>query len=1036
MMWSSFLEKGKEFAEKAKQAAESLDKQLNETVGIAAADESTTILSSSASTTNVPNAGAFEPGAGDDAVGPDDDALNDAWDDDEFNVDGFDNAAAASAGVATPTTPAPEAKMEAVTPDTTIAPVDEVSSIPSSPIPSPLSPQPVTEQIEPHPKTEAQKLEQDQAENTGEEWDDDNLAMDDVDLAATEPATAIVDNAVSSLRSEAQLPLEETEQEASSASAEVASKEIISSAPEQRPVEPEHATPQEEEGTPQQPSQISIASTPHEESELATIPTEGTLKFETSEEQNLDMEPPSDETAANEPPTVIAMDHDDDNNNHNPAANDDYNDGTTATENSKEQLQSLGSSAAFTVSEDVLQKMATQDEVARLLTQKIEHLQSLLQQREDQLVSKTEQLTTIQAMHDSEKEELRIIIQNTKEEAKKRIQKAKERVEQTEAKLKTLAAAQNSSAGDAAQQAEIVAALREEGEKLARKQAEMEKAVRSAKGEARQLRESLEEETFAKEAALSQVAKLEADLKSTQENLAAARKGETLAGKLETELQQAKEEMERKSSTILSLEQQVKELKTKIKDLSDELEAAKKGAFIETQREQQKLRKEHNETISDLEKKLRVTERDAALREDTLRHEVDELRKRWQDAVRRADALAMDIQSSTAPLLRQLESAERQSRARAAAAAEIETKLRAELEEYVVSNEKISKERTELKTKFSRLERSAKESEEQLKAAKSSLEEKTAKVNYLEDKLRDLEAERAKKKEEYAEVERLANEGVARVRSEMTQTVVESEERYRSQIESLQGELRKEQDKRRQLERQVQQLMDNAGTMIVPPSQQGGGPSVMTMQAKPKKLRNSTGQAEILTGALSGLGAHYDSDEDDDDDDNVGEEADGADGAAQPQRTSEPNRSFAALEEINSRLKAAKVELNALRKSLADSEKAREQLAAELGESRDAKERLPQLERQVAELTEENRRMELEIQSMQDEFEELKEFYKTQLSLLLDEKSFSHTVNGDASNAHKDDHANSNSNNDTSHADANDDPALQSPEEGVEEKDD
>jgi len=1027
MMWSSFLEKGKEFAEKAKQAAESLDKQLNETVGIAAAtDESTTILSSSLSTLNVPGAGtcaSAEPGAGDDAAA-DDDALNDAWDDDEFNVDGFDTATATMEGAATTsTTAASDAKMEAaVIPDTTTAPLDEVSSpIPSSPIPivPPLPPQPVTEQVEPHPQPETRKLEQE--ENTGDEWDDGNLALDDVDLAAT------TDAAASSIVEKAQPPLaEEAEQGASldTAKATASSKENISSAPEQQPEEAEHpATPQkEEEEEKQQSFQTSVASTPHDKPQLATLPTEETLKIETVDEPNPYVELPLDETAAAEPPAAILMDHDDTFNNS--ADNDDDN-VTSATENTKGRTTM--------VSEDVLQKMASQDEVAHLLTQKIEHLQSLLQQREDQLVSKTEQLTRIQDMHESEKEELRNVIQNTKEEAKKRIQKAKERVDQTEAKLKALAAAQSSSAGDAAQQAEIVAALREEGEKLARKQAEMEKAVRSAKGEARKLRENLEEENFAKEAALSQVAKLEADLKTTQENLAAARKGENLAGKLETELQQAKEEMERKSSTILSLEQQVKELKTKIKELSDELEASKKGAFIETQREQQKLRKEHNETISDLENKLRVTERDAALREDTLRHEVDELRKRWQDAVRRADALAMDIQSSTAPLLRQLESAERQSRARAAAAAEIETKLRAELEEYVVSNEKLSKERTELKTKFSRLERSAKESEDQLKAAKSSLEEKTAKVNHLEEKLRDLETERAKKKEEYAEVERLANEGVARVRSEMTQTVVESEERYRSQIESLQGELRKEQDKRRQLERQVQQLMDNAGTMMVPPGLQGGGPSVMTMQAKPKKLRNSTGQAEILTGALSGLGTHYDSDEDDDDDDdndNVGEEADGA---TRQQRTNEPNRSFAALEEINSRLKAAKVELNALRKSLAESEKAREQLAAELGESRDAKERLPQMERQVAELTEENRRMELEIQSMQDEFEELKEFYKTQLSLLLDEKSSSHTVNGDANNAHKGDHNTSNSNNATL-ADANDDPALQSPEEVVEEK--
>ena len=45
MMWNNFLERGKELAEKAKAAAENLDKQLNVTVGI---DDDGTAVSSSA----------------------------------------------------------------------------------------------------------------------------------------------------------------------------------------------------------------------------------------------------------------------------------------------------------------------------------------------------------------------------------------------------------------------------------------------------------------------------------------------------------------------------------------------------------------------------------------------------------------------------------------------------------------------------------------------------------------------------------------------------------------------------------------------------------------------------------------------------------------------------------------------------------------------------------------------------------------------------------------------------------------------------
>jgi predicted nucleic acid-binding Zn-ribbon protein len=190
---------------------------------------------------------------------------------------------------------------------------------------------------------------------------------------------------------------------------------------------------------------------------------------------------------------------------------------------------------------------------------------------------------------------------------------------------------------DAGSQHELVAALRAEGESLARKQSEMEKAVRAAKGEARELREALNAEVDAKDKALEKIANLEVELKTTKESLSAARKGESQAGKLESELAQAREDCNAKATTILSLEQQIKELKAETKELRTEVESSKRGATIETEREMAKLRKEHNEVIADLELKLRTSEREAGVREDALRHEVAELRKRWQDAVRRAD---------------------------------------------------------------------------------------------------------------------------------------------------------------------------------------------------------------------------------------------------------------------------------------------------------------------------------------------------------------------------------------------------------------
>jgi chromosome segregation ATPase len=601
-----------------------------------------------------------------------------------------------------------------------------------------------------------------------------------------------------------------------------------------------------------------------------------------------------------------------------------------------------------------------------LLQSQLEDLQIQLGQREDQLTSKAEQLTTMQAIFESEKEELRKKIADTKEEAKRRILKAKERVEAMEKRL----ANASKSADEAGAQSEVIAALREEGEKLAHKQSEMEKAVRAAKGETRDLREQLEAEIASKDKALEKIASLEAELKRTKDDLASARKGESQVVKLDAELLSLKEECQRKATANLSLEQQVKELKAENKELRTEVEQARRGAELEKQDESKKLKKEHNDLLSDLENKLRTSEREANMREDALRHEVTEIRKRWQDAVRRADALSMDVQQSTAPLLRQLESLERQSRARAATWAELETKLRSDLDESVIENENLVKERNDFKSTASRLQRLMKDRDEELTTSRSKLDDQSVKIKQLETKLTAVEAERQKLKEKYEEIEKVANEGVSKVRSDMMQTVVESEERYRAQIESAEKELKTEREIRSQLERQVEQLLENSGMIQLPPTP---GAQLLLSEEKPKKLRSTEGQAEILASTLNG----FDSDEDDGISDEEGEESSTPIGLS----------SFAAMEELNQRLKCATVELKSLREQLAGSERTRESLMGELIESRHAREKLPLFEAKVKELTEETREKELEIMGLREDLQEVKELYRSQMNILLEEKA-------------------------------------------------
>mmetsp|Transcript_31328 Transcript_31328/g.75766 ORF Transcript_31328/g.75766 Transcript_31328/m.75766 type:complete len:1276 (-) Transcript_31328:59-3886(-) len=605
-------------------------------------------------------------------------------------------------------------------------------------------------------------------------------------------------------------------------------------------------------------------------------------------------------------------------------------------------------------------------------------LREQLKLREDQLSNKAEQLNELQSLMETQEVEYKKKLLETREEAKKRIQRAKERCEAAEAKLKSGA---SSGAEDSAKQEQIIKALREEGQALAMKQAAMEQAVRAAKGESRQMAEQLDDEAAQKEQALEKISKLEMELKITKESLSAARKGESQAGKLESDLLAARSDAESKANTILSLQQQLKELAAESKELKTEIQNTRKAAAHEAQQEKSSLRREHNDLITDLEIKLRTTEREAGVREDALRHEVAELRKRWQDAVRRADALSMDIQSSTAPLLRQLESMERQNRARAANWAELEGRLRNELEESVIQNENLNKDRSEFKAKISRLERLVKERDDELTVSRKKIEDQTVKIEKLESQLAKLESEAVKRQEEYEKVERLANEGVARVRSEMTQTVVESEERYRGQIDRLEGELKVEKEKRLQLESQVDQLLENAGGIL---GASQNAPQLIRKESKPKKLRESEGQAEILAGAL-GL-------DDSDDDSQYGAsddelEEDVHNGVARDVSGDRRGSSFAALEQLTSRLKNAEVELKSLRKSLRDSESTRDSLVEELADTRHAKEKLPLFEAKVKELTEDNREKELEIMGLKEDILEVKELYRTQLNLLLEEKA-------------------------------------------------
>lgn len=593
-------------------------------------------------------------------------------------------------------------------------------------------------------------------------------------------------------------------------------------------------------------------------------------------------------------------------------------------------------------------------------------LESQLFQREDQLASKSDQITSLSLQHESEISSLRQVISETKEEAKKRVIKAKDRVEEMQTKLADAVRRADAAGGSSAGQSDLIAALRAEGEQLARKQSTMEQSVRNARLEARDLQENWQFEKGAKEKEQAKVESLEKEVKSLKEVLSSARKGETLSKKLEGELVSAKEESEKQRASNMVLDQQLKELKDENKHLKKEVSEAREGAAVELAGESNKLRKERDDMLSDLEGKLRTSERGANVREDALRHEVSELRKRWQDAVRRAEDLSMDVQHSTAPLLRQLESTERQSRSRAAAWAELETKLRSDLEEHVIQLEKLTKERHDFVASDKKSQRQLKEKEEEISSSQETIDILSSTIENLENKVEELDEESKRVKRDLTIAERKASEGASKVRSDMLQTVVDSEERYQSQIEALEEELGGERELRGILEKQLDDLVESVAA-----AEFAGGGGGQPSPEKEQKLRSATDQASILHDTLAGFDSDADEDEGDDN------------GLNQMQ---DRGSSFAAMEQLSLGLKGAKVELEALRKQLASSEETRESLLGELGDARQAVEKLPLFEQKVSDLTMEINLKEMEVQGLQEDIADVRFLYRAQLDVLLEEK--------------------------------------------------
>jgi outer membrane murein-binding lipoprotein Lpp len=556
----------------------------------------------------------------------------------------------------------------------------------------------------------------------------------------------------------------------------------------------------------------------------------------------------------------------------------------------------------------------------------INELKALLQKQNDQLQNVNKQLSETLVEHEKQIREYQGKIESTKEEAKKRIQRAKERAEEIQARMGQLESTNKATADTNYQlleqqllkEKQISAELREEGEALALKQSSMEQLVRAARTEARDFSDKLLTEQDKVKKLNEKLDDAQKKNKANEKDLEVAKRGAEMAKKLENELMKEKSENQTLASIKMSLEQQVVDLKRGLKEALKDAEQAMISQGKEGELLSLKLRKEHEQVLADLEEKLKRAEREAHIREESLRQEIQDLRKRWQDAIRRADSLSMDLQESTAPLLRQIQSAEKQARVRSAAWAEVETKLRSDLESSLMEHDKISKERSELSMTIRKIERSLNEKCEELSKSQDKIDKLSLEIERLNEELDNLEAE----KEDLLQQKKFASEEMSRAKTELLKNAVNNEERYRARIDALEDQLESEKAKRVQLEESLEMLLVSTHSIATTAevysrvNKKKNNDALVSTPRHQQSLKAVEGQDKILQHTIDGLGILGGETDNDHDDDTSTLPTDQYETFSDiPLAPNTSGGSFAAVEQLSQGLKAAKTEMETLRVS-------------------------------------------------------------------------------------------------------------------------
>ena len=227
-----------------------------------------------------------------------------------------------------------------------------------------------------------------------------------------------------------------------------------------------------------------------------------------------------------------------------------------------------------------------------------------------------------------------------------------------------------------AEKEERLSAFEVEGQSLSKKQGESEKLIRQLKKDLKErgeevgkLKESKEQFVKAIEEMQEVIRKNEAEISNTGKSMAAMAAVNQASNekmmRLEAEINARSEELvsQRKALEVAwSESNEAKRVLVEIRAERDEFKrqlGEGNSKFMETESSRRDVEQREailKATSKQLQDSLQRQQSDFAAREERLREEANEMRKRWQEAISSRESLATELASSTAPLLRQISS--------------------------------------------------------------------------------------------------------------------------------------------------------------------------------------------------------------------------------------------------------------------------------------------------------------------------------------------------------------------------------------------